>query len=628
LVNVALAVVFLGERLRPWQKGAITLAALGVVPMAWSAGGLPWISLALATSFGVYGLLRKVAPMASLVSLSIETALLGPIAAFYLVWLEAHGRSALSRGGPQTAGLLILAGIVTAFPLLWFACAAEWLRLSTLGLFQYLAPSGYFLLAVPGYGRALWHSPRRHLRVHLDGTGALLDRCAADSGLAAEGGSSPLRAAHPAFREWPAFVNGIVGLRWGEKVGGALMRNVADTRLLLLALALSAFSACKSQPQPVAKPVDVVVTEVVQQDVPITGEWVGTLEGQITAQIRARVTGYLQAQRYEEGRLVRQGDLLFLIDPRPYLAALEQAKGTLERQQALLRMSEINVARYEPLAKEGAVSQRELDNATQIRDANAGAVATAKANVDQAVLNLQWTKVESPIDGIAGAAQGQVGDLISENTILTTVSQLNPIRVAFPVSEREYLTLAGGLSQDLAGRSADTHVGATLEASEFRGKPGGLEMILTNGNTYPHRGTFIFVNRQVDERTGTLLIKGEFPNPGNLLRPGGYAKVRAVTSLKKGALLVPQRAVSELQGSYHVAVVDKDNKISIRSVEPGSRFENLWIIEKGLEPNERVVVEGLQKVKDGTVVNVQTAAPAESAPSAAGASPSSSRASG
>ena len=211
-------------------------------------------------------------------------------------------------------------------------------------------------------------------------------------------------------------------------------------------------------------------------------------------------------------------------------------------------------------------------------------------------MNLQWTKVESPIDGIAGAAQGQVGDLISESTILTTVSQVDPIRVAFPVSEREYLALADRLAQAGApssrGMGQEKPAGAPPQSAEVRGKPGGLEIILTNGSVYPARGTFIFVNRQVDERTGTLLVKGEFPNPEHLLRPGGYAKVRAVTTLKKGALLVPQRAVSELQGTYHVAVVDKDNKVSIRSVEPGSRFENLWIIEKGLEPNERVVIEG------------------------------------
>jgi membrane fusion protein (multidrug efflux system) len=377
-------------------------------------------------------------------------------------------------------------------------------------------------------------------------------------------------------------------------------------------------AACKGQPEQKVAPVDVVVTEVLQRDVPITGEWVGTLEGAITAQIRARVTGYLQARRYAEGSFVRQGDLLFLIDPRPYLAALEQAKGTLERQQALLKMSEINVARYEPLAKEGAVSQRELDNATQIRDANAAAVAADKANLDQAVLNLQWTKVESPIDGIAGQALGQVGDLISESTVLTSVSQVDPIRVAFPVSEREYLSFADRLPQ------------SARDSPEVRGKTGALELILTNGDTYPERGTFIFVNRQVDERTGTLLVKGEFPNPRNILRPGGYGKVRAVTSLKKGALLVPQRAVTELQGTYHVAVVDKDNKVSIRNVEPGSRFESLWIIEKGLEPNERVIVEGQQKVRDGMVVNVQTAAPGagESPPSAAAASKVSARASG
>jgi len=405
------------------------------------------------------------------------------------------------------------------------------------------------------------------------------------------------------------------------------MKRFAHRRRAAFLVAVGLLAACKKAAPPEALPVDVVVSQVLQRDVPITGEWVGTLEGQITAQIRARVTGYLQAKRYQEGSFVKQGDLLFLIDPRPYLAALEQAKGTLERQQALLKMSEINVARYTPLAKEGAVSQRELDNATQIRDANAAAVLADKGALDQAILNLQWTKVESPIDGIAGAAQGQVGDLISENTVLTTVSQVDPIRVAFPVSEREYLTLAARLRQEESPFSGAKPPGVAPPSPgpEIRGKPGGLEMILTNGNLFPERGTFIFVNRQVDERTGTLLVKGEFPNPGNLLRPGGYAKVRAVTSLKKGALLVPQRAVSELQGTYHVAVVDKDNKVSIRSVEPGNRIENLWIIEKGLEPNERVVVEGLQKVRDGSVVNVQTAPPETSPGSTPSASTAPSR---
>ena len=410
------------------------------------------------------------------------------------------------------------------------------------------------------------------------------------------------------------------------------MKSFAVPRYIPLLVAFSLLSACKSEPKREAGPVDVVVTEVVQRDVPITGEWVGTLEGQITAQIRARVTGYLQARRYDEGSYVRQGELLFLIDPRPYLASLEQAKGQLETQQALLKMHQINVDRYTPLAKEGAVSQRELDNATQVRDATAAAVLSAQANLDQAILNLQWTKVESPIDGIAGAAQGQVGDLISESTILTTVSQVDPIRVAFPVSEREYLALADRLSQaGVPGTGQEKPEGTPQLSSEVRGKPGGLQIILTNGDLYPERGTFIFVNRQVDDRTGTMLVKGEFPNPKNLLRPGGYAKVRAVTSLKKGALLVPQRAVSELQGSFHVAVVDKDNKVSIRSVQPGSRFEDLWIIEKGLEPNERVIIEGLQKVRDGMLVNVQTAAPekaGESTPSAAATPSRSARASG
>jgi membrane fusion protein (multidrug efflux system) len=339
----------------------------------------------------------------------------------------------------------------------------------------------------------------------------------------------------------------------------------------------------------------VVVASVVQRDVPVTSEWIGTTEGIVDAEIRAQVSGYLIARDYEEGRLVRNGELLFRIDPRPFQAALEQAKGELGRAQAALGKARLDVERYTPLVAEGAVSRQELDNAIQARHAGDAAVQTARAAVESAQLDLSFTEIRSPIDGIAGVAVAQLGNLVGPGgpEPLTTVSQVDPIRVSAPISEREYLAFARR-SGDLADAPAE--------------REANLELILADGSVHPERGRAILAGREVDPRTGTILFEGEFPNPGNLLRPGQYARVRAVTETKKGALLVPQRAISELQGVQQVAVVGPDDKVELRVVETGVRDGSLQVIEKGLEAGERVVVEGLQKVRAGSVVAPKPAA--------------------
>jgi RND family efflux transporter MFP subunit len=362
-----------------------------------------------------------------------------------------------------------------------------------------------------------------------------------------------------------------------------------------------AFSACSKSAPPPPPPPDVVVADVIQKDVPIYSEWVGTTEGNITAQIRARVQGYLQRRAYEEGSLVHAADLLFVIDPRPYQAALDQAKGDLGRAEAARTKAEQDVTRYAPLAAQQAISQQELDNAVQASRAGKAAVDSARAAVEKAQLNLDWTQVKSPIDGIAGIAVAQIGDLVSENTLLTTVSQVDPIRVSFPISEQEYLRYAHLI--DLGGQKS-----RSPEAG-----PGTMQLILADGSVYPERGRATIANREVDVKTGTMTIVALFPNPRSIVRPGQYAKVRATMETKKGALLVPQRAVQELQGTHQVAVVGADNKVAMRTVKAGARVGDLWVIDEGLKPGERIVVEGLQKVRDGAIVNPQPAEPATSA---------------
>ena len=373
-------------------------------------------------------------------------------------------------------------------------------------------------------------------------------------------------------------------------------------RVIASVILLSSVGCGKSE-QPQARPPEVEVVRVEQKDVPIWNEWVGTLEGLVNAQIKPQVTGYLLRQTYQEGSFVKKGQLLFEIDPRTFQAALDQTKAQLANAEGQLAQAEANqvkaqldVNRYTPLAKEQAVSQQDLDNAVQGNVAAQAQVRAAKAQIDAATaqmaaaqLNLGFTKIVSLIDGIVGVAQAQIGDLVGPTSLLTTVSTLDPIKVYFPVSERGYLNYIKE-NPDAAKRAEqERHL--------------GLEMILADGSRYPHEGSFSFADRQVDVKTGTLRLQGLFPNPGNILRPGQFARVRAITTTKKGALLVPQRAVTELQGGYQVAVVGKDNKVEIRPVKVGERIGPQWIIEAGLKPGERVVTEGVQRVKAGMTVN-------------------------
>jgi membrane fusion protein (multidrug efflux system) len=367
------------------------------------------------------------------------------------------------------------------------------------------------------------------------------------------------------------------------------MRLLSVAAALVLPLSLS----CGSGKPPAPPAVEVEVAPAVQQDVPITTEAIGTTEGAVDAEIRAQVAGYLISRDYAEGTQVKARQLLFKIDPRQYQAALDQARGDLGRANAALEKSRLDVARYEPLAKQGAVSQQELDNAVQAKRGNEALVQAAKAAVEKAALDLDFTQIRAPIDGIAGAAQAQVGDLVGpgDPNPLTTVSQLDPIRVSFPLSEREYLRFARNAS-----------------ASQSMQREARLELILADGSTWNHKGVVVPAAAGVDPRTGTIMVRGEFPNPDKLLRVGQYARVRAITDVRKGAITVPQRAVTELQGVFQVAVVGNDDKVVMRVVEPGPRTGTDQVIEKGLAAGERVVVEGIQKVRDGVLVAPKPAA--------------------
>jgi membrane fusion protein (multidrug efflux system) len=386
-------------------------------------------------------------------------------------------------------------------------------------------------------------------------------------------------------------------------MGSPLERLRLLVALLLVFAPVLALIGCQKSQQSTTAPPDVEVVEVLQKDVPLSKEWVGTLDGLVNAQIRPQVTGYLLRQNYKDGSFVKKGELMFEIDPRTFRAALDQAKGQLANAEQQLAQAEANqvkaqldVNRYTPLAKEQAIPQQDLDNAVQanlaaqaqVRAAK-GQIDAAKAQVDAAQLNLGFTKVVSLIDGIAGIAQGQIGDLVGPTSLLTTVSTVDPIKVYFPVSERGYL--------DYVKENPD----AAKRAAQERQL--GLQLFLADGSLYAHKGTFSMADREVDVKTGTLRLQGLFPNPGNILRPGQFARVRAITTTKKGALLVPQRAVTELQGNYQVAVVGNDNKVSIRPVKVGERVGTDWIIEEGLKPGEKVVAEGTQRVKAGMTVD-------------------------
>jgi membrane fusion protein (multidrug efflux system) len=384
--------------------------------------------------------------------------------------------------------------------------------------------------------------------------------------------------------------------------------GIRGNRTLAIALGISiaALAAgCGKKEPPKMPPIDVDVAPVIQKDVPIYQDWIGTLDGFVNAQIRPQVEGYLLKQVYKEGTLVHAGETLFEIDPRTFQAAYDQAKGNLAQYQAMLANAKTTVARYTPLAAEKAISQQELDDAvTKQRTAQANVEAT-QAALEKAQLNLGWCKVLSPIDGVSGIAKAQVGDLINSQTLMTTVSQVNPIKVYFNPSEMQYMSWVakhGPLTKTI-------ETGASLEQ-------GTLELILADGSVFGHRGKPFLAGREVDVKTGTIQIAGVFPNPENLLRPGQYGKVRVAMDLRKGALLVPQRSVTELQGQFQVAVVGPDNKVEIKAVETGPPVGSLWVIEKGLAPGDRIVVEGASKVRPGMEVNPKAVA-AEAPPAAA-----------
>jgi membrane fusion protein (multidrug efflux system) len=330
---------------------------------------------------------------------------------------------------------------------------------------------------------------------------------------------------------------------------------------------------------------DVEVVDVVQKDVPVYSEWVGTTDGLVNATIRPQVTGYLIKQNYKEGTNVKKGETLFEIDPRTFQAGLDQAQGQLAQQMARWETARANFKRIKPLAEQNAVSKKDLDDAIGMEQSTHASVISAQAEVDKARLDLEFTKVTSLIDGIAGIAKAQIGDLVGPGQIeeLTTVSTVDPIKAYIPISEQEYMK--------------------AMQEGGGGAKQIPLSLVLADGSVYPHTGTFAYADRQVDVKTGTIRIAALFPNPGNLLRPGQFARIRAALKMRNGALLVPQRAVSELQGSYQIAVVGTENKVNIRPVKVAERVETLWVIEEGLKAGERVVAEGVQKVKDGMVVN-------------------------
>ena len=372
------------------------------------------------------------------------------------------------------------------------------------------------------------------------------------------------------------------------------MKRVPSTCWAALFM-LAALTSCK---KPAAEtgapePPEVLVTEVVEKDVPLISQWVGTLNGIQNAQVRARETGYLQTIAYQQGGYVKKGDLLFEIDPRPFVAALDQAKSQLTAAQATLLGVELDAKRAKELFQNKVISEQEYTNKTQDYQTKLASAAAAQAAVDDAQLNLTYTKIVSPLDGIAGQQQAQLGDLVGSgsNTVLTTVSQIDPIWCLFPISEQTYWQFADRLKEMMA-------------VPEDK-RPERVELILPNGSVYPHKGKFAFVDRQVDQKTGTIQIAVTFPNPELTLRPGQYATARAEVDIIPKALMIPQRAISELQGGDQVGIVNADGKAEIRAVTIGQVYGQLIVIKDGLKAGEKVIVEGFQKIRQGIPVSAK-----------------------
>jgi membrane fusion protein (multidrug efflux system) len=367
----------------------------------------------------------------------------------------------------------------------------------------------------------------------------------------------------------------------------------ASSKAAVLAATLLSYACGKKAPPPPA-PVAVEVVPVVQKDVPIVGEWIGTLDGSVNADIRPKVEGYVVQHLYKEGQFVHHNDPLFEIDARQFRAALDQARAAATRADAQLTRASQDVQRFTPLAAQRAVSQEELDHALATERDAKGAVVAARAAVEQSALNLEWTKVRSPIDGIVGIARTQVGDLVNPQAVMTTVSTVDPIKVTIGISEREYREHAALINRE---NYATTEKGPSLD------------LIFEDGSVYPEKGKALLVDREVNVKTGTVTVKGVFPNPHNILRPGQYARIRAELGVQQGALVVPQRAVTEQQGGSRVAVAGADGKAEIRNVELGPKTGDSIVVAKGLEPGDNVIVSGLQYVRAGTAITAKPAAP-------------------
>jgi membrane fusion protein, multidrug efflux system len=382
------------------------------------------------------------------------------------------------------------------------------------------------------------------------------------------------------------------------------------TRMTIVALGTAAalVTACSKKEAAAPPPPDVKVATVLQKDVPIYVEAIGQTRGSTEIEVRARVEGFIQTMDFKEGNPVRKGQLLYTIDPSQFQAALAQAKGTLAEAEAQLARATQDVVRYEPLVAKNAISRQEYETAVVVQRAAEASVEAAKAQADSARINLGYTKVVAPENGMVGKTEVYPGTLVGrgQSTLLTHISQIGAIHVRFTIPERDYLYYA---------RKAQERGPGNVQKLPF-------ELVLSDGSVHPETGQLVFVDRNVDPETGTILMEAAFPNPGGIVRPGQYARVRAAVDLKQGAILVPQRALSELQGIYNVAVVGSDETVEIRMVKTGARIGTLWIVDSGLKSGERVVVEGLQKVRTGMKVKpemVKVEEPGADPPGAAGA---------
>ncbi|HMK71923.1 MAG TPA: efflux RND transporter periplasmic adaptor subunit [Myxococcaceae bacterium] len=395
----------------------------------------------------------------------------------------------------------------------------------------------------------------------------------------------------------------------------------ASGKAAWLALGLAGVLGCGEKKPPPLPPPTVLVAPVLKEDVPVFSDYVATVEGYINVDIRARVVGFLQTQDYKDGSYVKAGELLFTIDPRQYQADVATAQGQVAQAQALLTRANITVQRYRPLAAKQAISQQDLDNAIASQQNSTGLLESAKGTLAQAQLNLSYTRIFSPVNGVAGTAQVRIGNLVGQGvpTLLTTVSQVDPIRVIFNISEIDYIRYASlVVSTERLGEAViQERLALSLDGGSPMPPPNpGLELILADNSVYKYRGFIISAQRQIQTTTGTLQVEAVFPNPDAFLRPGLYARVRGQRpGSGKDTLLIPQKAVSELQGTFSVAVVTPEDKVQIRKVEVGARVGPNWIITQGLNAGERVIVEGVQKVTDGAPVKPQPAASSPPAPS-------------